>query len=103
MTKVTLYYANWCGHCKNFKPTWDALKKVFTKNNIDYSEFEDEENEAEIANAGVQGFPTIKISNDEGEYEYAGARTPDAILNEVLPNLQMGGFKNNKYIINYTI
>ena len=31
MTKITLYHADWCGHCKRFKPTWEALKGVFKK------------------------------------------------------------------------
>jgi glutaredoxin len=102
MTKITLYHAEWCGHCKHFKPTWDALKNVFQKNNIDFEEFEDGENEAIIQNAGVEGFPTIRITNDKGEYDYMGDRTADAILHELLPNLQKGG-KQKKYKISYTI
>ena len=42
MVKVKLYYANWCGHCKSFKPTWEALKPLFEKNNVEFSEFEEE-------------------------------------------------------------
>jgi protein disulfide-isomerase A4 len=104
MTKITLYHANWCGHCKRFMPTWNALKDVFSKNNIQYEEYEDTENEIEVQNAGVEGFPTIRITNDTGEeYDYNGDRSADGILNEVLPNLQMGGSKLNKYKIRYTI
>ena len=30
--KVMLFYADWCGHCTSFKPTWNALKNHFDKN-----------------------------------------------------------------------
>jgi glutaredoxin len=91
MTKITLYYANWCGHCKNFKPTWKALKPLFEKNNIDYAEYEEGSDEKIIQAAGVEGFPTIRIEKNNEEYEYNGNRDVDSIIHEVLPNLQKGG------------
>lgn len=101
MTKISLFYADWCGHCKTFKPTWDALKKVFTKNNIYFEEYEDSKHENIIKEEGIEGFPTIKITNNEGiKYEYMGERSANGILNEILPNLQVGG--KNKYIITYS-
>lgn len=99
MTKISLFYADWCGHCRTFKPIWDALKKEFIKNNIEYKEYEDSENEEIIKKEGIDGFPTIKIKKDDDiEYEYMGERSANGILNEILPNLQIGG----KYFINYT-
>jgi len=104
MTKITLYHANWCGHCKRFKPTWDALKDVFTKNNVDYEEYEDSKNEDVIENAGVEGFPTIRITDEKGdEYDYNGERSAEGILHELLPNLQMGGKRQKSYKISYSI
>jgi len=104
MTKITLYHANWCGHCKRFKPTWDALKDVFAKNNVQYEEFEDSTNENEIENAGVEGFPTIRITDEKGdEYDYNGERSAEGILHEILPNLQMGGKRQKSYKISYSI
>ena len=102
MTKISLFYADWCGHCKTFKPIWDALKKEFIKNNVEFKEYEDSKNEEIIKKEGIDGFPTIKIKNDDGfEYEYMGERSANGILNELLPNLQMGGNKN-KYFIKYS-
>ena len=104
MTKITLYYADWCGHCRRFKPTWEALKNVFKKNNVEYVEYEDSKHEGIIQNAGVEGFPTIRITNNKGEeYDYNGERSADGILHEVLPNLQMGGSKSNIYKISYSL
>ena len=27
--EVTLYYADWCGHCKTFKPEWFGFKGAY--------------------------------------------------------------------------
>ena len=102
-TKITLYHANWCGHCVNFLPTWKALKDVFNLNNIKHEEYEDSANPKVIKEANINGFPTIRISKNNKEYDYNGPRTPDDILHAVIPNLQIGG--NNKttkrHMINY--
>ena len=29
--KVILFSADWCGHCKKFKPDWEKLKKKLRK------------------------------------------------------------------------
>ena len=101
-TKVTLYHADWCGHCKNFMPTWNALKKIFDQNNVKYDEYESDKNIEEIKNANVNGFPTIRISKNNKEYDYNGSRSPDDLLNEILPNLQKGGSKTKRIMINYS-
>tara|TARA_B100000902_G_C27188359_1_gene852562 strand:- start:356 stop:673 length:318 start_codon:yes stop_codon:yes gene_type:complete len=101
MTKVTLFYADWCSHCTRFKPTWDALKKVFDSNNVEYSEYEESKDQKFVEASGVEGFPTIKIEKDNQEYEYNGKRDVNDILHEVLPNLQIGGNITKKYKIKY--
>ena len=102
-TKITLYYADWCGHCKNFKPTWESLKKVFDKNNIEWKEYEDTKDEKVIEQAQISGFPTIIIEKYGNSYQYNGERSPDAILHELIPNIQIGGSRQiKKYKINYT-
>ena len=42
--EITLYYANWCGHCKRFKPVWNSIKPILKANNVKVSEYEQEEN-----------------------------------------------------------
>lgn len=91
--KVSLYYANWCGHCKRFKPEWDKIKTELTKRNISYAEFEEGENSNEIRKAGITGYPTIMITKGNHNYEYKGPRSIDSIINEI--EIQNGGFTQN--------
>ena len=91
MTKITLYHANWCGHCKRFKPNWDSLKTFFDSNNIQHNEYEHSQNQKEIDQANIEGFPTIKINKNGKEYEYKGERTEEALKKELVNNVQSGG------------
>ena len=99
-TKITLYHAKWCGHCKNFIPQWNALTKTLEKNNISYADFEDSRDADVINSANIIGFPTIRITKDNHEYEYNGDRTVDGILNEL--GIQVGGSNSKRIMIKYT-
>jgi len=87
--EVTLYYANWCGHCQKFKPEWEVLKSTLDKFNISHHEYEDSQDSAIIAKENVQGFPTIRIKENGKEYEYTGPRQATEILHSlnVLPDI----------------
>ena len=102
--KVTLFYADWCGHCKLFEPTWKELKKVFDKSNIKHEEYEDSKDEDVIAENNIQGYPTILIEDNNGKYEYNGGRDADSLLRELI-GLQGGGNISNtkKYKITYSL
>ena len=101
-TKITLYHADWCGHCKNFLPNWNALTKYFDSHNIKHEDFEDSRDHDVVESAGIQGFPTIRISKNGKEYDYHGDRSVDAIIHELAP--QEGGNLNNskRVYIKYT-
>lgn len=94
MTEITLYYANWCGHCKTFKPIWEKLTNIFEKNGIKYEAFEESENKDIIEKNGINSFPTIIIIKDGKKEEYAGQRTMEAILSYFgIQHIQEGGSK----------
>jgi hypothetical protein len=76
--EITLYYANWCGHCVTFKPEWNEIKKNISnlsggnKNikikTMEYEHEELENNDGGKKNDGgkindkkIEGYPTIKI------------------------------------------
>ena len=77
--KVMLFYADWCGHCTKFKPVWENLKKDFDNKNIDYEEFE-ASNEEIMQKYNIEGFPTIKIVQEDQITDYSGQRDRDSIL-----------------------
>jgi protein disulfide-isomerase A6 len=83
--EMTLYYADWCGHCHTIKPEWKKLKenikdkKNINKNvKIEINEYEHEY----LSNIGggkingkeIDGYPTIKIKlingKEENEYNF---------------------------------
>jgi glutaredoxin len=102
MIKVTLYYADWCGHCKHFKPIWNSLKPYFQKNNIQYKDVEETAYPDIIKSNKIEAFPTIIIEKNGIKYEYNGDRSVDGLVNELMPNIQLGGHnKIKKYKIRY--
>ena len=94
-TKITLYHANWCGHCKSFMKTWNGLKNFFDNHNVKYEDYEESNSKDIIAKKKIKIFPTITITKNNKEYLYNGDKSVNSIINEVLPNLQIGGNKKN--------
>lgn len=83
--KITLYYAEWCGHCKTFKPEWFKFKAAYDKNKqkikdkykigLVIREYDADVQGEKISEAGVEGFPTIKVDSRNKVVDYAGGRT----------------------------
>lgn len=95
---ITLYKAEWCGHCKSFAPEWQRLQSMVKgMSNITLKTCDDQNNKAEIAALKdknlFKGFPTIIITRSSQDKEYKGDRTAEAILASVgiKPQNQIGG------------
>ena len=82
---LVLFKAEWCGHCRNFKPTWEAMKNSLT--NVEFKTYDADKDEVEMSKYGVEGFPTIILENDNKTIEYNGDRTVDNIIHFVNENL----------------
>lgn len=76
---VALIYANWCGHCKTFKPIFEDAATKYTGKTI-FITIDADEQKAFCQSLGVGGFPTV-IRFDAGKPTlYSGQRTLVALL-----------------------
>jgi protein disulfide-isomerase-like protein len=94
--KLVLFYADWCGHCKNFKPVWDDVasgvntdgEEKLVKVNVGDSS---SENEEIMKKYNVDGFPTVVlVDNSSGNTNlnvYEGERTKEGLEEFVQSNL----------------
>jgi protein disulfide-isomerase-like protein len=82
--KVVLFYADWCGHCKDLKPTWDEVAKKINKEekrmlkvNCGGSKAEDKEITSKY---DIDGYPTIIIFENGEPKHYKGGRSEEDLL-----------------------
>lgn len=93
---VTLYHAEWCGHCKTFKPEWDKFKAAYEKSkediknkykiNLIIKDYEADANPKEIEEAQVAGFPTVIIKYNGKKEDYNGARKAESLFEYLIPS-----------------
>jgi protein disulfide-isomerase A1 len=79
----TLYYAEWCPHCKAVKPVFEGWSKAgsVTVNGtpVFLNIVEADANPEQVSANGVKGFPTMLFQGADGSrVEYSGERTPSA-------------------------
>jgi thiol-disulfide isomerase/thioredoxin len=74
---IRLFFAEWCGHCNDFKPIWFELKKQY-ENKINFEEIDCSHNNPELEY--VEGFPTISIYDKNNKYleNYENDRSKNA-------------------------
>lgn len=88
---VTLYYANWCPHCKNVVPEWDRFKQIYDKNSrqieskyntkLDIKKYEDKDIPP---GTNVAGFPTIMIVYNDKQEEYIGNKNTEDFFKKLI-------------------
>jgi len=86
---ITLFYADWCGHCKRFmKETWGQLKEKFGSNkDVQLNQIDCTNVKSAIetpAGKSIEGFPTVILNykDKDGKYieeEYNGPRSLDVM------------------------
>jgi len=94
---LVLFYAEWCPHCQRFEPTWNELANDLDGTNVEGKTVhlkkidcakQGNKNKCEANN--VNSYPTIKCFTVNGEEEYEGERTYDALetfLHNVIKHL----------------
>ena len=78
-----LFYADWCGHCKNFMPTWESLSKSLPDDKINMIKIScvDKEQQCNGIN-DIKGYPTIIYVDIKLKKKiiFSGQRTFDSIV-----------------------
>ena len=97
-TLLVELYAPWCGHCKRFAPTYDAIAAALASSDASVNKIrvikvdatrDDDARDLAAKVMGVKGFPTFRLVHDRALYEY-NAKQRNA---ELLIEFARGGFK----------
>tara|TARA_B100001989_G_C24483025_1_gene435484 strand:- start:471 stop:869 length:399 start_codon:yes stop_codon:yes gene_type:complete len=94
---VTFYYANWCGHCMEFKPIYNEVKEFFSNNqNVNFIEKEDNliDEKDTINGKPIYAYPSIKLNTNNNEFQYNGNRTKEGLISEINNLLDIENFDN---------
>ncbi|GFS11878.1 thioredoxin/protein disulfide isomerase [Elysia marginata] len=83
-----MFFAPWCGHCKNLAPTWNELAKIYNKDDdgpVTIAKVDCTEETALCADHEITGFPTLKLFEKGGKTfkRYSGKRDLEALKNFV--------------------
>lgn len=81
---LVLFYADGCGHCTAFKPTWDQLAPELESHGVKCLKLDHKDHAELMRQEGVAGFPTIKFypHGFPGQrVDYNGPRTKEDIIN----------------------
>ena len=78
-SELILFYADWCGHCQNFKPDWEKIKSKKDLN-INFVEYNADIHADEINKYGIEGYPTIILKNGDTLHKFENSRTIDNIV-----------------------
>jgi thiol-disulfide isomerase/thioredoxin len=70
----TLYYADWCPHCKTVKPAFESWMSSQTM--VSAKMYEADKDSAVVSAAGVKGFPTFQLTKQDGSVVECNARDP---------------------------
>lgn len=81
-TKLVLFYADWCGHCKKIKPVWDETAKEVNVEEVKMIKVNcgegTDEDQRVMKKYSIDGYPTIiKFVNGKASM-YQGDRNSES-------------------------
>jgi thioredoxin-like negative regulator of GroEL len=83
---IILFKADWCGHCVNFKPTWEKVSKTFSSK-FNFLKYDADNDTKVFEKYKVDSFPTILIQDGDIVRPYDGDRSVEQ-LTMFLTNLE---------------
>lgn len=89
-TTFTMYYADWCGHCKTAKPDFQKLGSTQTiaGKTVSIRMVNPETQPDQAAGVDIKGYPTIVLMNGGSKVEYQGERTHSGFLSFLQQNVR---------------
>ena len=83
-TRVVIFYAPWCGHCKKMlegtDATWQKLKaRHGQRKDVSIEEVNGDESPEQMTKYGVVNYPTILKLNNDKVTKYNGDRTLESL------------------------
>ena len=76
-------FSQWCGHCKTFKPVFDALSARVKEEQLPLTLARVncvDDGRVTCRRFEVKAFPTLLYNSKENVYQYNNARTADTLL-----------------------
>jgi thiol-disulfide isomerase/thioredoxin len=71
---VILFKADWCGHCKHFKPTWEKISETYNKK-FNFVVYDADTQTDKFKEYKVDAFPTVLVKNGSNIIPYEGDRS----------------------------
>ena len=84
-TEIYLFKAEWCGHCKGFKPLWEKIKEEY-KDKYTFVTLDSEKDKEKIDEWKIGGFPTIIKKTNNSAEEYVGPRDEASVVEFIKKN-----------------
>ena len=91
---LKMFYVDWCGHCKNFKPIFEgelsnAVREEGLPCKLELVNCEEKPEEGRKYN--IRGYPTVIFENEKNDIvEYQGERTANALVKFIKNMLNQG-------------
>ncbi len=77
---IMLFKADWCGHCKNFKPTWEKVAEIYNKK-FNFIVYDADKQREKFNEYKVDAFPTVLVKNGSNIIPYDGERSFEDLTN----------------------
>jgi protein disulfide-isomerase-like protein len=74
---LMLFYADWCGHCNNFMPTFDKFSNNVNKSKVNIIKFNADNEQRYVRSFNIEGFPTLLLHEPKSNkfINYSGDRS----------------------------